>query len=943
MPSVAAREGRGVRAIRALVVLTAMLMLAALLPGTAGAQEVPGTGTPTTDDPRVGLAPGLWDAEEASHGFDHVGMFEKRDGGFWNEDSASPSVTAAIATANSDLAFTGDYAIQGNWRGFQIHDISDPTALGSDTLVAEVLCPGGQHDPTVYGDLVFISVQDTFSQLDCTVGDIPLTEVDENRFRGVRIFDISDIENPVQVGGVQTCRGSHTHRLVEDLDDPSHVYIYNNGTSPLRHPDEAGLDCKDHPLTKEPLTDQDIKRWQIEVIRVPVDNPGDAEIVNNARLFADGDVINALQNTLVCPPAPDGADDPTANCEEDQLHPSGVRYSPLPNTNTCHDITAYPEVGLAAGACQGNGILIDISDPANPVRIDEHADPNFSYWHSANFSNDGTKVMFTDEWGGGSGPRCRATDRLEWGANAIFDIVEGADGTRSLDFQSYYKMPAVQTGTENCVAHQANIVPVPGRDILVQAWYQGGISMFDWTDSSNPYEIGYFDRGPINGDALVLGGFWSGYWYNGNVFGSEIVRGLDAFELTPTDHLSANEIAAANTVRFEQHNPMSLRMIEWDASFEVVLAYRDQAERAGLTGERLAALDTAIASARDLFTAGDLEEAAGVLDAAADDVEADFADLAGALRALAQSIFDGDPTGPTDPTVTRVFGPTRVETAVAISQATYEDGEASTVVLARADVEPDALAGTPLAVTADGPLLLSSSTDLSEATAAELTRVLPAGAPVHLLGGNAALAPAVEEAITALGFEIVRVAGATRVETALAIAERLEDPDTLLVTTGDNFPDALAAGAAAGHVGGAVLLTPSGSAHPAVTAYLAANAEADVFAVGGPAATAYPDATRVVGPSREETAVEVAEVFFDDPTVVGIARRDDFPDALAGGAHIGRLGGPMLLTPTDSLHPAPSAYLCGADIEAAFVYGGPAAVNASTVDAIAARLTGEGC
>jgi hypothetical protein len=295
------------------------------------------------------------------------------------------------------------------------------------------------------------------------------------------------------------------------------------------------------------------------------------------------------------------------------------------------------------------------------------------------------------------------------------------------------------------------------------------------------------------------------------------------------------------------------------------------------------------------------------------------------------------------PSVTRVSGATRIETAVAISQASYGADEAATVVLARADIEPDALAGTPLAVAEDGPLLLTGSDALAEVTAAELSRVLPAGATVHLLGGSEALAPAVEAAVVARGFDTVRVAGATRIETAVQVAGLLGDPDTLLVTTGYNFPDALAAGAAAGHVGGAVLLTTSGAPHPAVDAYLGANAEAAVFAVGGPAAAAYPQATAVVGPAREETAVAVAEAFFDDPTVVGVARRDAFPDALAGGAHISRLGGPMLLTATGSLHPAPSAYICGGDVEHAFVYGGTAAISQATVDAIAARIAGEGC
>lgn len=533
---------------RSLAFITAGVLTVSLLPAAAVAQ-VPGTGTPTADDPRVGLEDG-YDAEQVVDGMDPIGYFDKRDSPFFDPaTSLSPNVGLAIGTANSDTAFIGDHVIHGNWRGFQIYDISDPS---NPTLRTAALCPGGQGDVTVHGDLLFTSVEDVSARIDCgTQGAGPANEPDEDRMRGVRIWDISDLDDPVQVATVQTCRGSHTHRLVEDLDDPSRVYIYNNGTSAFRHPDEAGLNCTtayptNGDLPEDPVTDPDENRWQIEVIEVPLDDPGAAAIVDEVRLFQDEETgaLNGLQNTQV------GAQ-----------HPSGVAYSPLPNTNTCHDITVYPEIGLAAGACQGNGLLMDISDPANPVRIDEVADENFSYWHSANFSNDGSKVMFTDEWGGGTGARCRDTDRLEWGANALFDIVDTAEGKR-LQFASYFKMPAIQTGTENCVAHQANIVPIPDRDIIVQAWYQGGISMFDWTDTANPREIGFFDRGPLDDEQLILGGHWSGYWYNGAIYGAEIARGLDVLELVPTEELSAREIAAAETVQMDLHNAMSMRSFQ---------------------------------------------------------------------------------------------------------------------------------------------------------------------------------------------------------------------------------------------------------------------------------------------------------------------------------------------------------------------------------------------
>jgi hypothetical protein len=609
--SVRRRAGR-----RALVAVAAAAMAVSMMP-IAALADVPGTGLPTADDPRVGLEGG-YDGPQATSGMEQIGWFDKQDSPFFDDGSLSPNVGLAIASANSDTAFTGDHVIHGNWKGFQIYDVSDPA---NPRLRTSVLCPGGQGDVTVHGNLAFTSVEEARGRIDCgTEGAGPGNVANEERMRGVRIWDISDLDAPRQVGYVQTCRGSHTHRLVEDLSDPSVVYIYNNGTSVFRHPDEAGLDCTDHPLTTEPVTDPNVDRWQIEVIRVPLADPASAEIVNEVRLFEDEETgaFNGLNNT------PSGTQ-----------HPSGVNYSPLPNTNTCHDITVYPQIGLAAGACQGNGLLIDISDPANPVRIDEASDPSFSYWHSANFSNDGSKVMFTDEWGGGTGPRCRATDRLEWGANALFDIVDTADG-KKLEFASYYKMPAVQTSVENCVAHQANIVPVPGRDIIVQAWYQGGISMFDWTDASNPFEIGYFDRGPIDPDVQILGGHWSGYWYNGQIYGAEIARGLDVLDLTPTDHLTANEIAAANTVVLDEHNPMSMRRITWAPSFELVRAYRDQAERAGLDAKMLGQIDKFVDRAERFEDGPQRRAASAQLRAIANQLQGHDA-LAGALRELADT------------------------------------------------------------------------------------------------------------------------------------------------------------------------------------------------------------------------------------------------------------------------------------------------------------------
>jgi LVIVD repeat len=537
--------------------LTTALLLVGLLSTGATAQDA---------DPRIGLDPGYLDAEQVEHNIDHLAN-RPRSGPF-------DSPPGDFAFINSDLAFTGDHAIAGNFNGFQIYDVSDPA---DPTLTGSFVCPGGQGDVSVYGDLLFMSVEETRARIDCGTQGAP-GAVNPERFRGVRVFDISDINNPRQLTGVQTCRGSHTHTVVADPDDDENIYIYNSGTAGVRPPEElAG--CKNVALTKEPVRDPEATQWRIDIIRVPLDSPEDAEIVSQPRIFTDPDTgaFNGLQNTL-----------------PGELHPSGTPYSPLPNTNTCHDITAYPALGVAAGACQGNGILLDITDPVNPVRLDAVSDPNFSYWHSATLSNDGTKVVFTDEWGGGTQPRCRETDRPEWGADAIYDISDG-----EMEFASYYKLPVPQTVNENCVAHNGSLVPVPGRDIMVQAWYQGGLSMFDFTDSENPTEIAFFDRGPVSGEQLVLAGLWSTYWYNGNVYGTEISRGFDSFGLVESDQMSSDEIAAASQVRLDEFNAQMQTPFTWEPSFEVAGALLDQLERSGdVSAKRLRAIRALFDNAR---------------------------------------------------------------------------------------------------------------------------------------------------------------------------------------------------------------------------------------------------------------------------------------------------------------------------------------------------------
>jgi len=469
--------------------------------------------------------------------------------------------------SNSDLAFRESHAFIGNFHGFNIYDVENPRR---PRHLAAVVCPGGQGDVSVHGNLLFMSVEQTRGRVDCGTSGVKEAASAE-RFRGIRIFDIRDIRNPKQIAAIQTCRGSHTHTLFADPDDPRNVYIYGSGTGRVRRADElAGCSPKD------PNEDPDTALFSIDVIQIPLSAPQTARIVNRPRIFADpatGNIAGLWK----------GGD-----------HGPGTQRTRL--TNQCHDITVFPELGLAAGACAGNGILLDVSDPINPVRLDQVIDKNFAYWHSATFNNDGSKVIFTDEWGGGTRPRCRATDPPTWGANAIFDIVD-----RKLRFAGYYKLPAPQTEQENCVAHNGSLVPVPGRDIMAQAWYQGGLSIFDFTDSTRPIEIAYFDRGPLDPKQLITGGYWSTYWYNGHIYGTEIARGLDVFRLLPSDYLSQNEINAAMLIYATEFNAQQQKRITWPAQSVVARAYLDQLTRTNaIDAQRAAAFRTALERADGL-------------------------------------------------------------------------------------------------------------------------------------------------------------------------------------------------------------------------------------------------------------------------------------------------------------------------------------------------------
>jgi uncharacterized protein (DUF305 family) len=524
-----------------------------------------------SDDPRANLAAGLDDAGQAISNLRLVAALPRPAGFFdpknpselpahlfqvaaGDEDAAEDGDDSKdedneraplLSFSNTDMAFSGDVLVAGSYHGFNVYRLRED---GLPVLLSSVVCPGGQGDVSIVGDLLIMSVEQTRGRLDCGLQGIS-EDVSTERFRGIRIFDISDLAGPVQVGAVQTCRGSHTHSVISGPDEDGKIIVYNSGTSSIREEEELE-GCID-----ESPGDQRTALFRIDVIEIPVDDPSKSRIVDSPAVFADPEtgVLGALWR---------GGDHGDDTQETDQ-------------TDQCHDITAFPALGIAGGACSGNGILFDISDPLKPHRIDEVVDKGFAYWHSATFNNDGTKVLFTDEWGGGTRARCRTYDPVTWGADAIYDIVDG-----KLEFRGYFKLPAPQAEEENCVAHNGSIVPVPGRDIFVQAWYQGGISVIDFTDSADPVEIAYFDRGPLSAENLVFGGYWSTYWYNGRIYGTETMRGLDVLELEPSEYLTASEIAAAKMADYGGvFNPQQQFPVNWPADPVVALAYVDQLDR----------------------------------------------------------------------------------------------------------------------------------------------------------------------------------------------------------------------------------------------------------------------------------------------------------------------------------------------------------------------------
>ena len=648
--------------------LSGFLILAIAACATTQSQHATTSPNP---DARIGLRAGWMNAAEATWNLRVVSRTPPSPQFIdWN----TPGDFRLI---NSDLSFVGNYVIQGNFSGYQVWDISNP---GHPNLHTAYVCPGSQSDVSVFRRLMFVSGEALNGRIDCGTQGIQDT-VSHDRLRGIRIFDITDIAHPRYITNVQTCRGSHTHTVVTAPNDTANVYIYISGAAPVRSPNELP-GCS----SELPDSNPNSALFRIEVIQVPLAAPEQAHIVSSPRIFENliaparhgeapediaaarqaaaaarargaftatingqdvilgegfikprlDSIVKARGDSGAAPTAADSAalraalPELIARMREAQQRRAGTRTGPT----QCHDITVYPAIGRAGGACGGYGLLLDITDPVHPRRIGAAADSNFSFWHSATFNNDGTKILFTDEWGGGLAPRCRVTDKPEWGADAIFTLSHD-----SMTFHSYYKLPVPQTANENCVAHNGTLIPIPGRDIMAQGWYQGGISVFDWTDPAHPKEIAYFDRGPMDSTKLVGAGSWAAYWYNGYIVSSELARGLDIFELAPSSFLSQNELDAARLIHFDYLNAQDQQQLVWPPSFVVARAYLDQLERSsGLPAARLTAVRAELARAEQLAGSSRRE----ALSQIASQLTADVATAGDAakVRTLAAAVTD---------------------------------------------------------------------------------------------------------------------------------------------------------------------------------------------------------------------------------------------------------------------------------------------------------------
>jgi len=545
---------------------------------------------PTGNDPRNGLKPGKLDAGVATSGMKQVSFMPK---------PAEFDSTSGLTFINSDLAFRDHYVYQGNFAGFTIWDVKNPA---KPVKVAVVPCITSQGDPSIIGNLLFISAEGNGNRTDCAKGGV---RDPKDHMAGVRIFDVSNPAAPKLIKNVQTCKGSHTHTVIPDPKDKNIIYIYVSGSNNARPATElAGCNNGTDPA------DVNNSMYRLDVIKVPLNHPEQADVVTGARIFTGLEAAPQSTARAAAARARGGRGAGTAGRRGGRgADSSAPPPPPRPTTPwNCHDVTAYPAVHLLAGACASYGLLVDISNPEKPVRLDARADTNFSLWHTAVFSNDASKVVFTDEWGGGTSPNCQATSMMEMGGNTTLTISANKKYTQ----HAYFKIPTAQSAQENCVSHNGGLVPVPGRDIMVQGWYQGGVDVIDFTDPDHPYELAFFDRGsydnpPEPGDTAsqgggrfrnTIGGSWGAYYWNGYVYSSELARGFDILELTPTDKLSANELAAAKLVKFVEYNPQSQPKIVWPAAFPVIRSYLDQLGRNdGLAAARRTAIANALTAA----------------------------------------------------------------------------------------------------------------------------------------------------------------------------------------------------------------------------------------------------------------------------------------------------------------------------------------------------------
>ena len=568
---------------------------------------------PDPKDPRSNLKPGRTDAGEAARNMRLVSTTPK---------PAEFDTSRGLTFVNSDLAFKDKYVFQGNFSGFTIWDVSDPAR---PKVVSVTSCVTSQGDPSIYGNLLFLSAEGGANRNDCAKGGV---RDPKDHMAGVRIYDVSDPTKPRLVKNVQTCKGSHTHTIVPHPRNKDVIYIYVSGSQAAR-PDSVVPGCRNGT---DPA-DVTNSLFRLDVIRVDLKRPERAEVVTGARIFTGLDPApRAASRQPIARPATAG--------DSTRPAPTGPR--------NCHDVTAYPAAKLLAGACGSYGLLVDISNPEKPVRLDAKSDTNFSLWHTAVFSNDGKKVVFTDEWGGGTSPMCQANSMMEMGGNTILTV----DKAKKYKQHAYFKIPSVQTAQENCVSHNGGLIPVPGRDIMVQGWYQGGVSVMEFTDPDHPKELAFYDRGAIDpppgadvpvtpppqgrgrGNRSTIGGSWGAYYWNGMIFSSEMDRGFDILELEPSDQLSKNEIEAAKLVRFAEYNPQSQPKIEWPAAFPVVRSYLDQLVRGnGLAADRT----TAIASALDAAEQQSGKARRDALNALARQVDKDVAGAQDAERVKTMS------------------------------------------------------------------------------------------------------------------------------------------------------------------------------------------------------------------------------------------------------------------------------------------------------------------